>query len=81
MAANNVEIAFRLLSGIKKDFIRNLLWLHQQQQRQQNTNQQQEQQNINQFTSSAPTVVISETSSRNAFDETEENGLDQQNIG
>ena len=76
MAANNVEIAFRLLSGIKKDFIRNLLWLQQQ-----NTNQQQEQQNIKQFTSSAPTVVISETSSRNAFAETEENGLDQQNIG
>ena len=79
MTANNVETAFRLLSGVKKDFIRNLLWQHHQQQQQENINQQQLQ-NINQFTSPPPTAAISETSSGNPFDDTEENGLEQQNV-
>ena len=52
MAANNVKTAFRLPSGVNEDFIRNLIWQHQQQQQQENINQQQQQQqNINQFTS------------------------------
>ena len=51
MAADSVETAFRLPTGINEDFIRNLIWQHQQQQQQQeNINQQQQQQNINQFT-------------------------------
>ena len=50
MAANNVKTAFRLPSGVNEDFIRNLIWQHQQQQQQENVNQQQQQQNINQFT-------------------------------
>ena len=50
MAANNVKTAFRLPSGVKEDFIRNLIWQHQEQQQQyKNINQQQ--QNIKQFTS------------------------------
>ena len=61
-----METAFRLLSGVQKDFFRNLLW------------QQQQPQNINQFRSSPSTAAISETSSGNAFDEREENSLDQQ---
>ena len=51
MAANNVETAFCLPSGINKDFMRNLLWPHYQQQQQENINQRQQQININQFTS------------------------------
>ena len=79
MAGKNVETAFHLLSGVHKDFFRNLLWQHQQQQQEQeNINQQQQPQNINQFRSPPPTAAISETSSGNAFDETEENSLDQQ---
>ena len=35
MAANNVKIAFRLPSGVNEDFIRNLIWQHQQQQQHQ----------------------------------------------
>ena len=61
MAANKVETAFRLPSGINGDFIRNLLWQHLQ--------QQQQQENINQFTSSPPTPAMSETSSGNALDD------------
>ena len=30
MAANNVKTAFRLPSGVNEDFIRNLIWQHQQ---------------------------------------------------
>ena len=30
MAANNVKTAFRLPSGVNKDFIRNLIWQHHQ---------------------------------------------------
>ena len=48
MAANNVETAFRLPRGANKDFIRNLLWQHQQQQQQQENVKQRQQQNINQ---------------------------------
>ena len=79
MAANNVETAFVLLSRVKKGFIRNLSWQHQKPQHQQE-NVNQKQQNINQFTSPPPTAAISEASSRNAFDEAEENGLDQQKV-
>ena len=63
MAANKVEIAFRLPSGIKADLIRNLLCQHLQ--------QQQQQENINQFTSSLPppTPAMSETSSENVLDD------------
>ena len=51
MSANNVKTAFHLPSGVNEDFIRNLLWQHQQQrQKKENINQQQ-QQNISQFTS------------------------------
>ena len=50
MASDNVKTAFRLLSEVNEDFIRNLIWEHrQQQQNQKNINQQQ--QNTNQFTS------------------------------
>ena len=49
LAANNVKTAFRLPSGVNEDFIRNLMWQHQQQQQRENINQQQ--QHINQFTS------------------------------
>ena len=42
MAANNVETVFRLPSGVNEEFIRNLLWQHQQQQHQQENNQQQQ---------------------------------------
>ena len=42
MAANNVKTAFRLPSGVKEDFTRNLIWQHQQQQHQKNINQQQQ---------------------------------------
>ena len=35
MAANNVKTAFRLPSGVNKDFIRNLIWQHRQQQQHQ----------------------------------------------
>ena len=48
MVADNVKTAFRLPSGVNEDFIRNLIWQHQQQQQQENINQQQQQQNINQ---------------------------------
>ena len=61
MAAGNVETGFCLPSEVNKDFIRNLIWQHQQQQQQKNNQQQQknnqqqqknnQQQNINRFTS------------------------------
>ena len=51
MAADNVETAFRLPSGVNKDFITNLVWQHQQQQQQPEIINQQQQENINQFTS------------------------------
>ena len=45
-----MKTAFRLPSAVNEDFIRNLIWKHQQQQQQQkNINHQQ--QNIKQFTS------------------------------
>ena len=44
-----MKTAFRLPSGVNEDFIRNLIWQHQQQQHQKNISQQQ--QNIKQFTS------------------------------
>ena len=78
MAANNVETAFLLPVGVSKDFMRNLLWQHQQQQQQENINHQQ--QNINQFTCPSLTSAMSETLSGNAFDETEENDFDQENV-
>ena len=50
MAANKVETAFRLSSGVNKDIIKNLKCQHhQQQQHQKNTKQLQ--QNIKWFTS------------------------------
>ena len=48
MAANNVKTAFRLPSGVNEDFIRNLIWQHQQQQQHQK-NIKQQQQNIKRF--------------------------------
>ena len=54
MAAGNMETGFCLPSEVNKDFIRNLIWQHQQQQQQKNNQQQQknnQQQNINRFTS------------------------------
>ena len=48
MTANNVKTAFRLPSGVNEDFVRNLIWQHQQQQHQENFKQQQ---NIKRFTS------------------------------
>ena len=57
MAANNVEKAFRLPSGVNEGiFLRQHL-------------QQQQQENINQFTAPPPTSVMSETSSGNAIDD------------
>ena len=50
MAANNVKTAFRLSSGVNQDFIRNLIWQHQQQQQHQK-NIKQQQQNIKRYTS------------------------------
>ena len=49
MAANNVKTAFRLSSGVNKNFIKNLIWQYQEQQQQQK-NINQKQQNIKQFT-------------------------------
>ena len=49
MVADNVKTAFRLPSRFNEDFIRNLIWQHQQKQHQKNINHQQ--QNINRFTS------------------------------
>ena len=49
MAANNVKTVFRLPSRVNKDFIRNLIWQHHQQQQHQK-NIKQQQQNIKQFT-------------------------------
>ena len=66
-----METAFRLPSGVNEDFIRNLLWQHHQQQQQLENNQ---------FTSPPPTPAMSETSSGNALDETEENDFDQRNV-
>ena len=40
-----MKTAFRLPIGVKKDFIRDLIWLHQQQQHQKITNQRQQKQN------------------------------------
>ena len=50
MATNNVKAAFRLPSGVSRDFIRNLIWQHRQQQQYQK-NMKQQQQNIKQQTS------------------------------
>ena len=50
MAANNVKTAFRLSSRVNQDFIRNLIWQHQQQQQHQK-NIKQQQQNIKRYTS------------------------------
>ena len=72
-----MEISFRLPNGVM-DFSSNLLWEHQQQKQQKNINQQQLH-FINEFTYPSPTPALSETSSGNGFDETEENGFDQQN--
>ena len=52
--------------------MRNSLWQQ---------NHQQKQQENNQFTSPPLTPAMSEMSSGNALDETEENDLDQQNVG
>ena len=49
MAVDNVKTAFRLPSVVNEDFIRNLLWQHQEQHQKSNTNQQQ--QSIKQFIS------------------------------
>ena len=50
MAADNMKTAFHLPSVVNEDFIRNLLWQHQEQHHQKsNTNQQQ--QSIKQFIS------------------------------
>ena len=53
MTDDNVKTALRLPSGVNEsEFIRNLIWQHQQQQYQKNSNQpQQQQENIKQFTS------------------------------
>ena len=53
MTDDNVKTALRLPSGVNEsEFIRNLIWQHQQQQYQKNSSQQQQQQeNIKQFTS------------------------------
>ena len=51
MAVDNVKTAFRLLSGVNENYIRNLIWHHHQQQQQENIKQQQQLQNIYQFTS------------------------------
>ena len=76
MAADNVETAFCLPSGVNEDFARNLKWQHNQQQQNQENINQQKQQNNNQFTSPLTTPAVSETSFGNAFDETEENCFD-----
>ena len=55
MAANNVKMVFCLLCGVNGDFIRNLLWQHQQQQQLQENINQEQQQNINTLTSLPPT--------------------------
>ena len=60
MSANNVETAFRVPTGVKDDFIRNLLWQY--------LKQKQQQENINQFTSPA-TTARPEWSSGNAIDD------------
>ena len=60
MAANKVETAFRLPSGVNEDFIRNLSWQHLQKQ---------QQENISQFTSPPHTPAMSEMSSGNALDD------------
>ena len=60
MAANKVEIVFRLSSGVNEDFIMNFLSQHLQQQKQQ--------ENINQFTSPPPNSAMSGMSSRNVVD-------------
>ena len=50
MAADNMKTAFHLPSVVNEDFIRNLLWQHQEQHHQKsNTNQQQK--SIKQFIS------------------------------
>ena len=61
MAAKNVETAFRLPSGVNKDFIRYLLWQHQHQQQQEENINQQQQQNINQLTYLRPNPAMLET--------------------
>ena len=50
MATDNMKTAFRLPIGVKKDFIRDLIWLHQQQQHQKITNQRQQKQNTQEKT-------------------------------
>ena len=53
----------------------------QQQQYQQGNINQQQQQSINQFSYLLPTLAMSEMSSGNAFDETEENGWQNADAG
>ena len=75
MAADNVETAFRLPGGVNEDFIKNLLWQHHQQQQRQENIKQKRQQNINQYASPPPTPAMSQMSSGNEFNETEEPGF------
>ena len=51
MAADNVKTAFRLANRVNEDFIRNLIWLHHQQQQYQQIISRQQLQNTKQFTS------------------------------
>ena len=66
--------------AVFQEFFRNLLCQHHHQQYQQENINQQQQQTFKQFTSPPPNPAMSETFSVNAFDETEENGFDQQNV-
>ena len=67
MAAENVKTAFCLPSGVNEDFIRNLLWQHQQQRQQQENITQQQQQNINQFTSGVSKYTQEKTCAEVSF--------------
>ena len=60
IAANNVETAFRLPNEINEDFIRNLIWQHQQQQQQQENVNQKQQQNIKHFLSEGVSKYMQE---------------------
>ena len=51
MVADNMKTAFHIPTGVKEDFIENLIWQHHQQQHQKNNINQQQQQSIKQFTS------------------------------
>ena len=59
MAADNVKTAFRLANRVIEDFIRNLIWLHHQQQQYQQIISRQQRQNIKQFTSKGFSKYIS----------------------